>query len=75
MRIEARQLRQVIAHADTPDAPISPAYRRTAVFALLVNREQTNLLLIRRADRGDPWANHIALPGGHIEPTDADALA
>ncbi|MHC4090966.1 MAG: NUDIX hydrolase [Planctomycetota bacterium] len=75
MRIEAQQLREVIAHADKPDVPISPTYRRTAVFALLVNREQTNLLLIRRADRGDPWANHIALPGGHIAPTDADALA
>ncbi|MHC4067113.1 MAG: hypothetical protein ACYSUI_21775, partial [Planctomycetota bacterium] len=45
VRIEAQQLRQVIAHADKPEAPISPAYRRTAVFALLVNREQSNLLL------------------------------
>jgi len=49
--------------------------RLAAVLALFVDRGATNLLLIRRADRGDPWSNHIAFPGGHIEPGDADAFA
>jgi 8-oxo-dGTP pyrophosphatase MutT (NUDIX family) len=44
------------------------------VFALLADREQTNLLLIRRADRGDAWSSHIAFPGGHLEPVDAGPL-
>ncbi len=52
-----------------------PAARLAAVLALFVQRQQTNLLFIRRADRGDPWSSDIALPGGHVDPGDADALA
>ena len=33
----------------------------------------TEVLLIRRAERpGDPWSGHMALPGGHHDPEDAD---
>jgi 8-oxo-dGTP pyrophosphatase MutT (NUDIX family) len=33
----------------------------------------TEVLLIRRAERpGDPWSGHMAFPGGHHEPGDAD---
>jgi 8-oxo-dGTP pyrophosphatase MutT (NUDIX family) len=35
----------------------------------------TEVLFIRRAERpGDPWSGHMAFPGGHKEPTDADLL-
>jgi 8-oxo-dGTP pyrophosphatase MutT (NUDIX family) len=31
------------------------------------------VLLIERAIReGDPWSGHMALPGGHVDPADAD---
>lgn len=31
--------------------------------------------MIRRATRqGDPWSGHMALPGGHSDPADADLL-
>jgi 8-oxo-dGTP pyrophosphatase MutT (NUDIX family) len=34
------------------------------------------VLLIRRAERpGDPWSGHMAFPGGHHEPSDADLRA
>ena len=34
------------------------------------------LLLIERATReGDPWSGHMALPGGRVDPADADPLA
>ena len=34
------------------------------------------LLLIQRAEReGDPWSGHMALPGGRIDPADADPLS
>ena len=34
------------------------------------------LLLIQRATRaGDPWSGHVAFPGGHRHPEDADAIA
>ena len=52
----------------------SSGMRRTAVLVPLVQRAEPRLLLIRRADRGDPWANHIAFPGGHVDETDAGDL-
>ncbi|MCP4248594.1 MAG: CoA pyrophosphatase [bacterium] len=75
VHIDPQQLEHLLANADRSPAPGAGAHRQAAVFILLVNRARTNLLLIRRADRGDPWANHIAFPGGHLEPGDADALA
>jgi 8-oxo-dGTP pyrophosphatase MutT (NUDIX family) len=53
------------------------ASRRAAVSAILrPGRHDTELLLIKRAERdGDPWSGHMALPGGHVEPKDADLLA
>ncbi len=56
-------------------APVGPDYRRAAVFVVFAVGDEPGLLLIRRADRGDPWSNHIAFPGGHVDPGDADALA
>jgi peroxisomal coenzyme A diphosphatase NUDT7 len=59
-----------------PFTLLDPAGRRLAVvFALFVPREETNLLFIRRADRGDPWSGQIAFPGGHVEAMDADPSA
>lgn len=49
--------------------------RRTAVLVPLVQRVEPMLILIRRADRGDPWSNHIAFPGGHVDESDADDRA
>ncbi|MFH1419467.1 MAG: CoA pyrophosphatase [Planctomycetota bacterium] len=52
---------------------IGPTDRPAAVFAVFVDREETRLLLIRRAKQPtDPWSGQIALPGGHIEPGDAN---
>jgi 8-oxo-dGTP pyrophosphatase MutT (NUDIX family) len=34
-----------------------------------------SVLLVRRSEReGDPWSGHMALPGGHAQPEDADLL-
>jgi 8-oxo-dGTP pyrophosphatase MutT (NUDIX family) len=53
------------------------ATRRAAVSAILRPAlHDVELLLIRRAEReGDPWSGHMALPGGHLEPSDPDLLA
>ena len=53
------------------------AQRWAAVAAVLrPGPLDTELLLIRRAERdGDPWSGHMALPGGHRQPEDADLLA
>jgi 8-oxo-dGTP pyrophosphatase MutT (NUDIX family) len=51
--------------------------RRAAVALVLSGEEHApELLLLRRAERdGDPWSGHMALPGGHAEPGDADLAA
>ena len=49
-----------------------------AVAAILRGGEggDTEVLLIRRAERqGDPWSGHMAFPGGHSQPGDADLRA
>lgn len=60
-------------------APRSPfgAHRRAAIALVLLEQEEgLEVLLIERAHReGDPWSGHIALPGGHVEPSDADLAA
>ena len=52
--------------------------RRAAVAMLLAERTAhgpLSVLLLRRAEReGDPWSGHMALPGGHAHPEDADLL-
>jgi 8-oxo-dGTP pyrophosphatase MutT (NUDIX family) len=56
---------------------LGDATRRAAVAAILRRgRLDTELLLILRAEReGDPWSGHMALPGGHHDPSDSDLLA
>ena len=73
MLVDVAEVGRIIEASVRPVA-VGSDYRPAAVFVLLTQREQTNMLLIRRADRGDPWSNHIAFPGGHIDPSDADAL-
>lgn len=49
--------------------------KRRAAVAMVLHPAgpDSSILLIRRAEReGDPWSGHMALPGGHTEPEDAD---
>lgn len=50
--------------------------RSAAVSVILTQtRGAVELLLIQRAERpSDPWSGHMALPGGHRDPTDASLL-
>jgi 8-oxo-dGTP pyrophosphatase MutT (NUDIX family) len=42
---------------------------------LLFNKDEPHCLVIQKSDTdGYPWRNQIALPGGHIEKTDASPL-
>lgn len=56
----------------------TPAPGRSAASVALVVRpaaDDLEVLLIRRAlFQGDPWAGHIALPGGRRSPSDRDAV-
>lgn len=62
-------------HPERP--PINPDARQAAVAVVLRDvGSVTELLFIKRADKdGDPWSGHMAFPGGHREPEDADLCA
>jgi 8-oxo-dGTP pyrophosphatase MutT (NUDIX family) len=66
-RLTARRARRI----DDPES------RRAAVAVVLrVVDEETQVLLIRRAERPDDhWSGHMALPGGRAEPEDVDLIA
>lgn len=47
-----------------------------AAVALIRVPDPDQVLLIERAARaGDPWSGQMGLPGGHVEPADADLIA
>ena len=51
-----------------------PGYERDAVCLLLVERAETMILAVQKADRaGYRWRDHVALPGGQVDPLDQDA--
>lgn len=54
--------------------PANGAAREAAVAVVLRERHGgTEMLFIQRAERaGDPWSGHMAFPGGHRNPEDAD---
>ena len=62
------------ALGNTPAEPPPPGMRQAAIAVILIEQEHAlEVLLIERAIReGDPWSGHMALPGGHADPTDAD---
>ncbi len=60
------------------EVAVGPEVRRAAILLALRLREDGDpeVLMIKRADaEGDPWSGHIALPGGRMEPQDADLAA
>ncbi|MCE2424131.1 MAG: CoA pyrophosphatase [Pseudomonadales bacterium] len=63
--------------ARTPDHAMSAEARHAAVAVVLRDRSGTpEVLFIKRAEKpGDPWSGHMAFPGGHMDPDDADLCA
>ena len=83
MRLPLTELQQRIADylrrpgetaplPDTDDA----GHAQWAAVAVILVPDPDSVLLIRRAERrGDPWSGHVGLPGGRVEPSDADLQA
>ena len=76
---DLEQLRRALAREQ--DAPIvahEPSSPVSAVVAAILRQSSAGaeILLIRRAeDARDPWSGHMALPGGHRDPSDRDLVA
>jgi 8-oxo-dGTP pyrophosphatase MutT (NUDIX family) len=75
--IDLGRLRSALAQAPSLEL-LQP--RRAAVAVVLAPASSAvsspvSVLLLRRSEReGDPWSGHMALPGGHAHPDDADLL-
>lgn len=69
------RLRRALADP-APEVPLEGP-RVAAIALILIERDDfLDALMIERAQReGDPWSGHIALPGGHVEASDAGLYA
>jgi 8-oxo-dGTP pyrophosphatase MutT (NUDIX family) len=75
MHIDFTGLKNIIRNNDAPGIPESGVYKPACVFLLLFNLENPHILAIQKADsEGYPWRNQVALPGGHLDPADANSL-
>lgn len=78
-RLQQYQRQQFQPGPSTRQAAVSIILRNIGVSAngeLPELTEHTEVLFIKRADKpGDPWSGHMAFPGGHLEPSDADLAA
>ncbi len=62
--------------AETHPDHFGDSVKSACVFLLFSEREELHITVILKADNeGYPWANQIALPGGHIDPEDESAVA
>jgi 8-oxo-dGTP pyrophosphatase MutT (NUDIX family) len=69
---QRERLRQALGDAQ-PDVPLEGQRGAAIALVLLEIDAGLEVLLIERAERsGDPWSGHMALPGGHLEPSDAN---
>jgi 8-oxo-dGTP pyrophosphatase MutT (NUDIX family) len=68
-------LKKIIDIDAGPGPPADNQMRSACVFLLLYNEDDPHCLAIQKSDTdGYPWRNQVALPGGHIDETDASPL-
>lgn len=77
MRVDMEWVRRAFAGGAADAASPAPAGRHAVVAAILRDSARgAELLLIRRAEHElDPWSGHMALPGGHVDASDASLVA
>lgn len=68
--------REMILAAEHPDSG-GNHLKKASVFMLLRSPETdpTILAILKANNKGYPWANQVALPGGHREPDDSSSLS
>ena len=78
MPFDLRELKRALSALNATMSLEAPGQIRAAAVAAVVRQAPggAEVLLIRRAeDERDPWSGHMALPGGHHDPDDADLVA
>jgi 8-oxo-dGTP pyrophosphatase MutT (NUDIX family) len=73
----ARLLRSLTERPGRPATAGADVRRAAILLALRMSASgEPEVLMIKRADaERDPWSGHVALPGGRMEPDDADLAA
>jgi 8-oxo-dGTP pyrophosphatase MutT (NUDIX family) len=75
MLLDFAGLKDIIRNNEAPGVPESGTYKPACVFLLLFDPANPHILAIQKADsEGYPWRNQVALPGGHLDVTDANPL-
>jgi len=65
----------MIINSPSNGPPANDSHPIACVFLLLFNRSDPHILAIQKSDtEGYPWRNQVALPGGHLERSDAGPL-
>jgi coenzyme A diphosphatase NUDT7 len=68
-------LRHLLKEASLPERPSGFSFDQTSVSFLLFDKDELHLLAILKADnKGYPWRNQVALPGGHVDDEDKSNL-
>lgn len=74
--IDYSRLKEIILNSAPSGKPAGDLHTPASVFLLLFNRSDPRILAIQKSDtEGYPWRNQVALPGGHLERTDAGPVA
>jgi coenzyme A diphosphatase NUDT7 len=74
--IDYPRLKEIVVNSRSNGSPADDSRVPASVFLLLFNRPDPHILAIQKSDtEGYPWRNQVALPGGHVESTDAGPLA
>lgn len=74
--IDYHRLKEVIFNSSPHGSPAHDSQTPACVFLLLYHRPAPHILAIQKSDtEGYPWRGQVALPGGHMEGTDASPLA
>ncbi len=74
METDFSDLRHIIRNA-IPPGPADNSYQPTCVFLLVFDKNEPHILAIQKSDtEGYPWRNQVALPGGHIDKNDSNAV-
>jgi 8-oxo-dGTP pyrophosphatase MutT (NUDIX family) len=75
MKVDVEFVRAALRNRVHRPATLQGDERFAAVAAIVRQRDDAEVLLIRRAEQAnDPWSGHMAFPGGRKDPSDRDLL-
>ncbi|PKN43779.1 MAG: CoA pyrophosphatase, partial [Deltaproteobacteria bacterium HGW-Deltaproteobacteria-17] len=74
--MDAGELKRIFSALTPCRAKCAPGMTPTVVFLLFFRPDDWQILTIQKTNTvGYPWANQVALPGGHVDPGDTSALS